>query len=83
MLLSLVAHVIGYKTIVGAHNTVDVRCMWEVASSSPYRANDGAYNTVGVQKHVGEPYRACHGMGVDGAHNTVGQMSVPTILLGF
>ena len=26
-LLSLVAHVVGYKVIVGAHNTVDVRCM--------------------------------------------------------
>ena len=30
MLLSLVAHAIGYKMIVGAHNTVDVRRMWEV-----------------------------------------------------
>ena len=53
MLLSLIAHTIGYKTIVSAHNTIDVRCMWEVASSSPCRANDGAYNTVGVQKHGG------------------------------
>ena len=30
MLLSLIAHAIGYKMIVGAHNTVDVRRMWEV-----------------------------------------------------
>ena len=30
MLLSLVAHAIGYKMIVGAHNTIDVRRMWEV-----------------------------------------------------
>ena len=29
MLLSLVAHVVGYKMMVGAHNTV-VRHMWEV-----------------------------------------------------
>ena len=34
MLLSLVAHAIGYKMIVGAHNAVNVRCMSEVASSS-------------------------------------------------
>ena len=30
MLLSLVAHVVGYKMVVDAHNTVDVRHMWEV-----------------------------------------------------
>ena len=30
MLLSLVAHVIKYKMIVGAHNTVCIRHMWEV-----------------------------------------------------
>ena len=29
-LLSLIAHVVGYKVIVGAHNTVDARRMWEV-----------------------------------------------------
>ena len=29
-MLSLVAHAVGYKMIVGVHNTVDVRCMWEV-----------------------------------------------------
>ena len=35
-MLSLVAHAIGYKMIVGTHNIVDVivRCMWEVVSSS-------------------------------------------------
>ena len=48
MLLSLVAHAVGYKMIVGAHNTVDVRRMWEILPCSPCRANDGAYNTVGV-----------------------------------
>ena len=31
MLLSLVAHTVGYKMFVGAHNTINVRCMWEVA----------------------------------------------------
>ena len=30
MLLSLVAHAVGYKMMVAAHNTVDVRRMWEV-----------------------------------------------------
>ena len=30
MLLSLIAHAVGYKMIVGAYNTVDVRHMWEV-----------------------------------------------------
>ena len=30
VLLSLVAHAGGYKMIVGTHNTVDVRRMWEV-----------------------------------------------------
>ena len=34
-MLSLVAHAVRYKMIVGAHNTVNVRCMWEVASSLP------------------------------------------------
>ena len=27
-MLSLVAHAVGYMMIVGAHNTVNVRCMW-------------------------------------------------------
>jgi hypothetical protein len=58
MLLSLVAHAVWYKIIVGAHNTVYVRRLWEVLSCSP-------------------------SMGIDGTHNTVGQMSVPTTLLGF
>ena len=30
MLLSLVAHAVGYKMIVGAHNIVYARRMWEV-----------------------------------------------------
>ena len=31
--------------------------------------NAGAHNTIDAQRHVGEPYR----MGVNGAHNTVGE----------
>ena len=46
MLLSLVAHAIGYKMMVGAHNTV-VRRMWEVLLYSPCMVNDGAHNTIG------------------------------------
>ena len=45
-MLSLVAHAIGYKMIVGAHNTVNVRCMWEVASSSSGMADVGACHIV-------------------------------------
>ena len=30
MLLSLVAHAVGYKMMVGTHNTIVVRRMWEV-----------------------------------------------------
>ena len=41
-MLSLAAHVVGYKMIVGAYNTVNVRCMWEVASSSSGMADVGA-----------------------------------------
>ena len=46
MLVSLVAHAVGYKMMVGAHNTVVVRRMWEVASSSFGMADDGAHNIV-------------------------------------
>ena len=45
-LLSLVAHAIGYKMIVGAHNTVNVRYMWEVLSSSSGMADADTYHTV-------------------------------------
>ena len=45
-MLSLVAHAVGYKMIVGAHNTVNVRCMWEVASSPSIMADVGACHTV-------------------------------------
>ena len=47
MLLSLVAHAVGYKMMVGAHNTVVVvRSMWEVLPYSPCMVNNDAHNTV-------------------------------------
>ena len=48
MLLSLVAHAVGYKMMVGAHNSVVVRRMWEVLPYSPCMVDDGAHNTVDV-----------------------------------
>ena len=51
-MLSLVAQAVGYKMIVGAHNTVNVRCMWEVASSSFGMADVGACYTVDAQRHL-------------------------------
>ena len=45
-MLSLITHAVGYKMIVGAHNTVNVRCMWEVVSSSSGMADVGACHTV-------------------------------------
>ena len=51
-MLSLVGHAIGYKMIVGAHNTVNVRCMWEVTSSSSGMADISASHTIDTQRHV-------------------------------
>ena len=82
MLLSLVAHAVGYKMMVGAYNTVVVRRMWEVLPHSPCMANDGVYNTVDVQRHVGV-LSCLPGMRIDGAHNTIGQTSALTTPLGF
>ena len=45
-MLSLIAHAVGYKMIVGAHNTINARCMWEVTSSSFGMAVVGACHTV-------------------------------------
>ena len=45
-MLSLDAHAVGYKMIVGAHNTINVRCTWEVVSSSSGMADVGACHTV-------------------------------------
>ena len=83
MLLSLVAHAVGYKMMVGAHNTVVVRRMWEVSSSSFGMVDIGVCHTVDVQRHVEGALPCLSDMGVDGAHNTVGQMSTPTTPLGF
>ena len=49
-MLSLVAHAIGYRMIIGAHNIVNVRCMWEVASSSSGMADIGVCHTVDTQR---------------------------------
>ena len=46
MLLSLIAHAVGYKMVVGAHNTVYVRRVWQALPCSPGMANDGSHNTV-------------------------------------
>ena len=43
---SVVAHAVGYKMIVGAHNTVNVICMWEVLPCLPGTVNVGAHNTI-------------------------------------
>ena len=83
MLLSLVAHAVGYKMMVGGHNTVVARRMWEVLPYSPCMVNDGTHNIVDAQRHVGGALPCLSGMGVDAAHNTVGKMSTSTTLLGF
>ena len=78
-MLSLVTHAIRYKMIVGGHNTVCVRCMWEVASSSSDMADVGAYHIVDAQRHVGgftmfawygKCRRPLHCRKNIGAHNT-------------
>ena len=51
-MLSFAAHAIGYKINVGAHNIVNVRCMWEVVSSSSGMADVDACYTVHAQRHV-------------------------------
>jgi hypothetical protein len=46
VLLSLVAHAVGCKTVIGAHNTVYVRRVWQALPCSSGMANDDAHNTV-------------------------------------
>ena len=46
MLSSLIAHTVGYETVIGAHNTVYVRRGWQALPYSPSVVNVGAYNTV-------------------------------------
>ena len=80
-MLSLVAHAVGYKVIVGAHNTVNVRCMWGVTSSSSSMADVGACHIVDAQRHVGV-LPCSPGMVNAGAHNTVdAQMHVGCLIL--
>ena len=45
-MLSLVAHVVGYKMIIGTHNTINVKCMWEVVSSSSGMEDVSACHTI-------------------------------------
>ena len=70
MLLSLIAHTVGYTMIVGAHNTVNVRCMWEVPSSSSSMADIGAYHTVDAHRPMWGFYRV----------RLVWELRVPTTL---
>ena len=48
MLPSLVAHAVGYKTVVDAHNTVYVQMHVAGSTVFAWMANVGAYNTVCV-----------------------------------
>ena len=52
-MLKLVAHAVGYKMIIGGYNTVNVRCMWEVVSSSSSMADVGTRHTVDAQRYAG------------------------------
>ena len=52
MLLSLVAHAGGYRMMVGAHSTIDVRCMWEVVLSSSSMADVSACHMVDTWRHA-------------------------------
>jgi hypothetical protein len=57
MLLSLVAHAVGYKMIVGAHNTVDVRRMWEVFTVVAGYGKCWCPQHCGCPDACGGPYR--------------------------
>ena len=49
------------------------RGMQGVLPCSPSTVNANAHNTVDAQRHVGGALSYLSGMGVDGAHNTVGE----------
>ena len=68
---------------IGACHTVDAERHAGVLPCSSSMVNASAYNTVDAQRHVGGALPYLFGMGVDGAHNTVGKMSALTTLLGF
>ena len=52
-MLSLVAHAVGYKMIISVNNTVNVKCMWEVTSSSSGMTDVGACHTVDADRYAG------------------------------
>ena len=58
-LLSLVAHAVGYKVIVGAHNTIDVRRMWEVLPCPTRYGKCRRPQYCGCPDARGGPYRVC------------------------
>ena len=59
MLLSLVAQADGYKMIVGAHNTIDVRRMWEVFTVVTRYGKCRRPQDCGCPDACGRPYRVC------------------------
>ena len=70
MLLSLVAHAVGYKMIVDAHNIVDVRRMWEVFTVVARCGKCRRPQHCGCPDAYGRPYRIC----------LVWELMAPTIL---
>ena len=60
-----------------------LRGMQGVLPCSPGMVNAGAHNTIDASEARGGALLYLSGMGVDGAHNTVGKMSAPTTLLAF
>ena len=58
---------------VGACHTVDVQRHARVLPCSPGRVNADAHNTVDALEAHGGALPYLSGMGVDGAHNTVGE----------
>ena len=61
----------------------DVGACRTVLPCSPNTVNAGTHNTVDASKARGGALPYLSGMGVDGAHNTVGKMSARTTLLAF
>ena len=73
MLLSLVAHAVGYEMMVGAHNIIYVRRMWEVFTVIHHVRQMTMPITLLMPKGMWGLLPCLPGMGIDGAHNTVGQ----------
>ena len=81
-MLSLVAYAVGYKMIVGAHNTINVRCMWRLRRLLLVWQTSVSAILL-MPRDMRGVLPCSSGMGVVGAHKTVGQMWAPTILLVF